>query len=510
MINYNLLQNIEPPKTIGALPGAPSGGNDVGGLLEGLGQFIGAIKGQSSPSQANAGTALQAQRQAPGLIGTQGNIGIQKPQEALGSSLYGNASKLLGQREGSETLKSFLAKSNPNLDPNVTPWCAGFVGSVLNSNGMKGTGSLMAKSYLKYGTPTNNPSKGDIVVFNDLVGNSVTKGHVGFVDSINPETGMVRVLGGNQDNSVSIKEFPLAKVAGFRQVPKGSDIVKFAQNNRISSPQQLSNIPKYIDNSDTHPMTQRVMGGIAHVESSGTKDPYTLVSKASKGGDRAYGKYQIMGSNIPMWTKEATGKAYTPFEYLQNPALQEQTAQFQINNMLKRGVSPTDAASIWFTGRPYEKAKNAKDAYGTTNQEYRKKFMEGLLNTSMNDQNMSPNDAFRNSVIYKGKDLRSPQDNINTIHPNTFRNPTPLQYAMDSNRSPQDPNAMRVIGGLEGNWVTPPGTSYSGKTIDGRNLPGDALEVSPDNFFNSDDAQKQMQLAAGIKWELLNALKNVG
>ena len=121
-----------------------------------------------------------------------------------------------------------------------------------------------------------------------------------------------------------------------------------------------------------------VMAGIAHVESGGSKDPYSLMSKQSKNGDRAYGKYQIMGNNIPSWTKTATGQSYTPEQFMANPAIQEKTAAFMMNQSLKKGYSPEDTASIWFSGRPQKKAGNSKDVYGTTVPAYVKKFQSGV------------------------------------------------------------------------------------------------------------------------------------
>lgn len=164
-------------------------------------------------------------------------------QQKVSGSMWDNASKELGINENDPTLTTYLQKTNPGLDPTVTPWCAGFIGSVLNASGLKGTGSLAAKSYLKYGTPTDKPSQGDIVVFNDLSGrNDPNHGHVGFVQSIDERTGTIKVLGGNQGNKVSIKSYPLSAVAGFRVPPSGKEVQQFAQQNGVTSPKQLASL----------------------------------------------------------------------------------------------------------------------------------------------------------------------------------------------------------------------------------------------------------------------------
>lgn len=116
-----------------------------------------------------------------------------------------------------------------------------------------------------------------------------------------------------------------------------------------------------------------VMAGIAGVESGGAKNPYKLLSISSGNGDRAHGKYQIMGNNIPSWTKAALGKSLTKQEFLNSPDAQEKTAAFIIGGYLKH-YSPQDTASMWFSGRPQSKAGNAKDAYGTSVPMYIKAF----------------------------------------------------------------------------------------------------------------------------------------
>lgn len=164
-----------------------------------------------------------------------------------------------------------------------------------------------------------------------------------------------------------------------------------AQNNFKSNltPSAKQNFAAFQTQSNIqHPSLQAVMNGIAHVESSDSSTPYTLISKPAGNGDRSYGKYQIMGNNIPSWTKEATGTAYTRQQFLNNPQIQDQTASYMLNKSLKQGYSPDDAAMIWFTGRPYNKTGNVKDSYGTTKDMYLKKFREGMqqgLPQTLND-----------------------------------------------------------------------------------------------------------------------------
>lgn len=91
-----------------------------------------------------------------------------------------------------------------------TPWCAAFVGAVLEDSGFKSTRSGLAKSYLNWGTPLKTPVLGCIVVFTRKGG-----GHVGFVVG-KDKVGNLYVLGGNQSDAVNIKKFTTENVVGYR------------------------------------------------------------------------------------------------------------------------------------------------------------------------------------------------------------------------------------------------------------------------------------------------------
>lgn len=97
-----------------------------------------------------------------------------------------------------------------------------------------------------------------------------------------------------------------------------------------------------------------------------------------KSGDRAYGKYQVMGTNVGPWTEQAIGRRMTPEEFLNSPDAQEQVFQAKFGEYLKKTGSPQDAASMWFTGKPYAKARGRKDMLGTTVESYVDKFNQGV------------------------------------------------------------------------------------------------------------------------------------
>jgi hypothetical protein len=106
---------------------------------------------------------------------------------------------------------------------------------------------------------------------------------------------------------------------------------------------------------------------IAKLESGGN---YGAIGPATSSGDHAYGKYQVMGANIPSWTQSALGQAMTPEQFLNNPQAQEATFKHQFGSYLDKTGNVADAASMWFTGRPLSQGANASDVNGMTGARY--------------------------------------------------------------------------------------------------------------------------------------------
>lgn len=113
---------------------------------------------------------------------------------------------------------------------------------------------------------------------------------------------------------------------------------------------------------------------IAKIESGGN---YGIRGPVTGRGDRAYGKYQVMGANIPQWTQAALGRVLSPQEFLDNPQAQDAVFNHRFGGYLKNN-SPADAASMWFTGRPLAQGGNAHDQLGTSGNKYAQMFSAGL------------------------------------------------------------------------------------------------------------------------------------
>ena len=94
-------------------------------------------------------------------------------------------------------------------------WCAAFVGHCLERAGIRSTRKLTARSYLDWGVPVEvaDAQRGDIGVIPR--GSSSWQGHVFFIDRI--EGQWLWGLGGNQDDAVNVKRYPVSKLLGVRR-----------------------------------------------------------------------------------------------------------------------------------------------------------------------------------------------------------------------------------------------------------------------------------------------------
>lgn len=123
--------------------------------------------------------------------------------------------------------------------------------------------------------------------------------------------------------------------------------------------------------SKTENNINKIANAIGQFESGGNYSAVgpEVISGMYK-GDKAYGKYQIMGKNIPSWSKEALGYSITKEQFLNNPELQDKIAQYKMGKYYEQYKDVGDVASMWFSGRPVAKAGNAKDVLGTSVPQY--------------------------------------------------------------------------------------------------------------------------------------------
>ncbi len=118
---------------------------------------------------------------------------------------------------------------------------------------------------------------------------------------------------------------------------------------------------------------------IAGIESAGSGD-YKAIGPQTKTGDRAYGRYQVMGANIPEWTKAALGREMTPEEFAASPEAQDAVFDHRFGGYVKK-YGPEGAAKAWFAGEGGMNNPGARDVLGTSVEEYGRKFSQGMGGT---------------------------------------------------------------------------------------------------------------------------------
>ena len=120
-----------------------------------------------------------------------------------------------GKGATAEIVGMFAKAGHAEVSSDEVPWCAAFVGGCLKDASLPNTGSLLARSYLEYGTKLDAPKVGAIAVFKR---GAPPSGHVAFVTGWG--NGSIRVLGGNQGDKVCEANYPLDSLLGLRWPPE--------------------------------------------------------------------------------------------------------------------------------------------------------------------------------------------------------------------------------------------------------------------------------------------------
>lgn len=116
-----------------------------------------------------------------------------------------------GSGDNPAVLRYFEEAQSSWAKDDSVPWCAAFVGAMLARTGYKPSGSLMARSYLDWGKVLDKPRRGCVVIFKR---GAPPSGHVAFAEDWTAST--IRVIGGNQSDSVTRQSFSRAGVLGYR------------------------------------------------------------------------------------------------------------------------------------------------------------------------------------------------------------------------------------------------------------------------------------------------------
>ncbi len=116
------------------------------------------------------------------------------------------------QGHNPEVLKYFHEIGFTGVNDDETAWCAAYVNWCLWKAGLPHTGALTARSFLDWGKSIYEPKVPCIAVLSRR--GSSWMGHVGFwIKSSGSE---IWLLGGNQNNQVSIGKYPGYELLGLR------------------------------------------------------------------------------------------------------------------------------------------------------------------------------------------------------------------------------------------------------------------------------------------------------
>lgn len=132
---------------------------------------------------------------------------------------YVGTEEVPGMANNPQILEWF-ENTGPNADwakADSIPWCAAFVNGVLDEAGLKGSGSLMARSFLNWGLKLSKPIPGAIAVFPR---GKPPSGHVAIVESVNWNNYTITTIDGNVSDEVARRTRKINSALGFRW-PKG-------------------------------------------------------------------------------------------------------------------------------------------------------------------------------------------------------------------------------------------------------------------------------------------------
>ena len=135
---------------------------------------------------------------------------MNEPKWLTEARKYLGLAEVKGPDHNPEILQMWRDIKRSGIKDDETPWCAAFVGAVLERVGIRSSRFESARSYLDWGQLLALPVPGCVVIFTRAGG-----GHVGFAVGRDP-AGNLLVLGGNQSDAVNIKAFPVSRVSGYR------------------------------------------------------------------------------------------------------------------------------------------------------------------------------------------------------------------------------------------------------------------------------------------------------
>jgi len=127
---------------------------------------------------------------------------------------YYGLKEIFGSKHNPEIVKMFHEIGYTWINDDETAWCSAALNYFCHKLGYERSGKLDARSWLNLTIKVTKPEMGDIVILWRDNPNS-WQGHVGLY--ISDDKDKIYILGGNQDNMISIRSYYKSRVLGYRK-----------------------------------------------------------------------------------------------------------------------------------------------------------------------------------------------------------------------------------------------------------------------------------------------------
>lgn len=114
---------------------------------------------------------------------------------------------------------------------------------------------------------------------------------------------------------------------------------------------------------------EQLFASMTQQESGGNYGALGVWLSMPYGRDRAYGRYQVMGNNIPSWSRKYLGRTLTPQQYLNDKAAQDKIARGRFKELYDQ-YGARGAAAAWYSGNPALHNSTAPVSSGPTIKQY--------------------------------------------------------------------------------------------------------------------------------------------
>lgn len=110
----------------------------------------------------------------------------------------------------------YAAHTTLKATSDEVPWCSSLANFCTDTAGFPGTRSAAARSWLNWGVVLDKPILGCVVIFERKDTSNPHAAHVAICDHPDISNGIIRVIGGNQSDAVTVSRNSVSKVIGYR------------------------------------------------------------------------------------------------------------------------------------------------------------------------------------------------------------------------------------------------------------------------------------------------------